>query len=102
MISRLVNSNVPGYPNICVGLVDIRDVALAHYLALVKPKAHNARVILNETTMKLEEVTKILEKELKPKGYKVTTSSAGYLKLKIASIVKPSVKFVLPRVDKLF
>ena len=53
MISGLINSNVPGFPNVCVGLVDIRDVALAHYLALVKPNTHNARIILNEKTMKL-------------------------------------------------
>jgi dihydroflavonol-4-reductase len=57
-------------PLIQYGLVDVRDVAKAHILAMENPKSDNERIIINSNNLWLHEIAEILEKEFGPKGGK--------------------------------
>lgn len=37
MITKVMKRDIPGLPNIKFPTVDVRDVARAHYLALITP-----------------------------------------------------------------
>jgi nucleoside-diphosphate-sugar epimerase len=50
-----------GIPNICFGLVDVRDVARAHLLALENENA-SGRYIINERTASMFDIVQIIKK----------------------------------------
>jgi hypothetical protein len=39
-MTKILKSEVPGIPDLTLAVVDVRDVALAHYLALRESKAN--------------------------------------------------------------
>lgn len=55
----------PGIPRMMMPSVDVRDVALAHILALQKPGLSGKRICLNEESLWLDDIAKILDSEFK-------------------------------------
>lgn len=47
---QIMNGEIPGYPTLPITCVDVKDVSLAHYRALVRPEAKNQRFILSQET----------------------------------------------------
>jgi len=46
-IGKIMRRAVPGVPRIMMPSVDVRDVALAHILALEKPGINGLRFVIN-------------------------------------------------------
>lgn len=46
IVQRILNGAMPGYPNIFIPIVDVRDVARAHVLALTSPEAAGERFLI--------------------------------------------------------
>lgn len=97
---KIMKDEMPGIPKISLGLVDVRDVALAHVLALDQSKlaiTNGKRYLLVEGTYWLEDILGIFKEEFSKYGYKfpsftVTTSFV----LAIAGLFDSQVDLIKP------
>eukprot|EP00124_Ichthyophonus_hoferi_P001449 Ihof_evm4s76 gene=Ihof_evmTU4s76 len=71
IIKQLLCCEYPFYAllNVQLPVVDVRDVAACHVLAMTKPGAAGVRFIANGASPFMKEVSDILRKEFAPKGY---------------------------------
>ena len=67
-------------------MVDVRDVAEAHWQALFRPNVNGRRIILANKPIWLTEVAKILAEEFNHQGYKVSSKTCGYWMLKLGTL----------------
>jgi dihydroflavonol-4-reductase len=73
IIRRLLNGEIPAVPNLGFATVDVRDVAVAHRLAIEAPAAAGNRYILAGRNVWLPEVAAILAEEFNHRGHRVPT-----------------------------
>ena len=83
MIAKIMRRGIPGLPNIMFPTVDVRDVAKAHYLALVTPGIQGQRFIINNESLYFMDYANILHEEFKQYGYKVQRRSIPLWTLKL-------------------
>ena len=57
-----------------LGLVDVRECATAHLLALKKKEATNSRFALVNRSMWMTELATVLKTEFDPQGYNITNT----------------------------
>jgi nucleoside-diphosphate-sugar epimerase len=74
----LLNREVPASPRIGFTPVDVRDVAIAHRLAMERPEAAGNRYICAGDYIWMQDIAKILAGEFNPQGYKVPTGRLPY------------------------
>ena len=60
LVKNMINGSVPGTPKIHIGIVDVRDVASAHILAMESSGADGERIIVSEKELWVHEVAAIL------------------------------------------
>ena len=60
LVKNMINGSVPGTPKIHIGIVDVRDVASAHILAMESSSADGERIIVSEKELWVHEVAAIL------------------------------------------
>jgi len=65
-------------PDIRMGIVDVRDVAHAHVLAMTKPEAAGQRYLCSSVSSGVRPLVGILHNEFAPQGYKIPTTRLGY------------------------
>lgn len=73
-------------------LVDVRDVAAAHRLALESPLATGNRYILAGGNMWMREIAAVLAAEFNPRGYRVPTGSMPTWLLWLVARLDPSIR----------
>jgi nucleoside-diphosphate-sugar epimerase len=78
VVRRLLNREVPASPRIGFTPVDVRDVAIAHRLAMERPEAAGNRYICAGDYIWMQDIAKILAGEFNPQGYKVPTGRLPY------------------------
>ena len=66
VVSDLVTGQMPGMAKIMLGLVDVREVAMAHVKALETPDAAGKRILTRAQDMWFPEFGKILHDEYAP------------------------------------
>ena len=98
MISDIISGKYPLVPDICVGFIDVRDVAKLHVAAMTADGAVGKRFIASsDEPLHFTEVTGIL----KNAGYKkASTRQAPKFLLKIMSLFDDQVKGLLPMVGE--
>jgi nucleoside-diphosphate-sugar epimerase len=47
LVQRSLDGSMPGYPNMYIPFIDVRDVAAAHLLAMTPPSAAGQRFLLS-------------------------------------------------------
>ena len=90
MISDMINGKMPMIPDISVGLVDVRDVAMVHVTALKMAEAAGQRFILaSEEPIPMMHVAETLKRA----GYdKVSTRKAPSLLLRFLALFSKDVR----------
>ena len=98
MISDIITGKYPLVPDICVGFIDVRDVAKLHVTAMTADGAVGKRFIASsDEPLHFKEVTGIL----KNAGYKkASTRQAPKFLLKVMSLFDDQVKGLLPMVGE--
>jgi dihydroflavonol-4-reductase len=98
MISDIISGKYPLVPDICIGFIDVRDVAKLHVSAMTADGAVGKRFIASsDEPLHFKEVTGIL----KNAGYKkASTRQAPKFLLKIMSLFDDQVKGLLPMVGE--
>ncbi len=78
LIRKLMMREMPACPEIGFAPVDVRDVALAHRLAMERPEAPGNRYICAGEHLWVQDMAKILASEFNPRGYRVPTGKLPY------------------------
>ncbi|HYQ69914.1 aldehyde reductase [Actinophytocola sp.] len=94
-VHRLLNRSMPAVPRISWSLVDVRDVAVAHRLAMESPKAPGNRYICAGPDIWMRDMARVLADELGPKGFRVPTRNLPYWALWLAARFDPTLRLAL-------
>ena len=100
VVRRLLVREVPGSPKMGFALVDVRDVAVGHRLAMETPIAAGQRYVLAGDFVWMREIAAVLAEEFGPRGYRVPTGSMPTWVLRIVSRFDPSVRQALDFVGR--
>ena len=96
LIQRMLDGAIPALPNLFIPIIDVRDVASAHILAMTKPEAAGERFLLsNGPALSMKEIGAIIKAELGDAAKRVPTRSIPDFALRIAALfdaeLRPSV-----------
>jgi dihydroflavonol-4-reductase len=95
MISRILEGQAPYLPNMRMAIVDVRDAAEAHVLAMTAPQAAGQRYIVTNEHWMAPQVAQCLKAELTAEeGAKVSTRVVSDWVVKMAACVSAEAAFV--------
>ena len=92
--TAIMNASYPGMPKVCMGFVDVKDVALAHLRAIQIKEAAGLRFNLSSESLWYPEVATLLHEEF-GHCYKINTGTLKYCTLKLISFFDPAASYVL-------
>jgi nucleoside-diphosphate-sugar epimerase len=101
VVLRLMNGSVPGCPRLSFSVVDVRDVADCHLLAMTNPKAKGERFICDSPpAMSMKEISSTLRERLGKAARKCPTISLPDIFLKAMALFDPAIALVVPRLGE--
>jgi len=100
LITRLLKNDMPGLAATQFQIVDVRDVANAHVIALTNPNAPGHRFCCYQTSLWMKDIADILSKEFKVKGFKIPTTSVPNGLVWVVSFWDPGAEYIYPRLGK--
>jgi dihydroflavonol-4-reductase len=89
VIKKLLDRSVPALPRLGFSLVDVRDVAKLHLLAMTAPEASGQRFIASSDFYWMKEIAKILKQELGDKARNVPSISIPDFLVRIFAMFDP-------------
>jgi len=95
LIRKLMVREMPACPEIGFAPVDVRDVALAHRLAMERPEAPGNRYICAGDHIWTQDMAKVLAEEFNPRGYRIPTGHLPYWLMWIFARFDKSVRLAL-------
>ncbi|KAL3445020.1 hypothetical protein BJX65DRAFT_319689 [Aspergillus insuetus] len=94
---ELLQGNAPGIPKLHWPIVDVRDCAGMHLLAMTTPAAGGERFLcVGEGSLWTEDIAKILKRRFGQRARKVPTMVLPNFAVRVVALVWPVVKLVLP------
>lgn len=63
-----MDGSMPAYPAMKLGIVDVRDVALAHILAMKEEKSNGQRILISAEVLSFQQIANILREEFAKQG----------------------------------
>lgn len=100
IVSKLLNREVPGCPRLGFPLVDVRDVAQAHLLAMREPGAAGKRFICSAEFYWTQEIAMVLDEHFGDRGYRVPTRALPNFTLRLFAVFDGSLKRVVPELGR--
>lgn len=99
-IRRLLSRQMPAVPKLGFSVVDVRDVASAHRLAIEKPEAAGSRYLLKSGHLWMQQMSVILANEFGSAGFRPPTRHLPYWLLWIVARFDATARLVLPSVGE--
>lgn len=100
-IQRLMDGAVPGCPNLWFGVVDVRDVADLHLLAMLHPAASGERFLASSGDfLSVLDMANILRARLGDAARRVPTRQLPDFMIRLAALGDPAVRQILPELGK--
>lgn len=97
IVQRLLTGDIPGYPDIHLPIVDVRDVATAHVLAMTADGAAGERFLLaSDPAMSMKAIGGILRDRLGVVADKVPTRSIPSVVVRIGARFSPELRATVP------
>lgn len=100
VITMFLKGKYPGVPDLQFGVVDVRDVALAHVKAMVEPAAAGGRHICNAGMMTMQDIAKALRGTVPERAGKLPKFVLPKFALRIAALFDPAIAMILPQVGQ--
>ncbi len=100
VVTQLLSGKLPGLPQLGYQVVDVRDVAAAHILALDHPAAAGERFIVAEEFMVFEAIADLLRQEFPTYGQKLPSRYLPSWMLRLLSWFNPALQQVIPDLDR--
>ncbi|WP_454197453.1 SDR family oxidoreductase [Nocardia sp. Marseille-Q1738] len=99
-VRRLLARDMPGTPRVGWAPVDVRDLAVAHRLALETPEAAGNRYICAGEHLWMDEIARILAGEFGPRGFRVPTRRLPNWVVRAVAIFDKGVRLTLPALGR--
>lgn len=97
IIQRMLNRDMPAFPNLFIPIVDVRDVASAHILAMTNSAAAGERFLIsNGPALALKEIGAIIRDNLGPAASRVPTRSIPDIAVRTMSLFNPELRAFTP------
>ncbi|MFE4575649.1 SDR family oxidoreductase [Streptomyces chartreusis] len=97
IIKRILSGDIPGYPSLFFPIVDVRDVAAAHLLAMTTKEAAGQRFLLsNGPAVPMKEIGSLIKTRLGAAASKVPTRSLPDLAVKAGARLNPQLREIVP------
>ena len=97
IIQRLLKGEMPAVPNLFIPVVDVRDVARAHVLAMTHRKAAGERFLIsNGPALALKEIGAIIRAALGKKAARVPTRVLPDLVVRLMALFRPELRSFVP------
>lgn len=101
LVQKFLDGQVPGVPKVAFGLVDVRDVADLHLLAMTSPKARGERFLaVAGDFVSMIDIAKILRARLGADGKRVPRFQLPDFLVRLAALRDDEVKQILPELGK--
>jgi len=100
VVRKLMMREMPACPEIGFAPVDVRDVAIAHLLAMELPQAAGNRYICAGEHIWVQDIAKILAAEFNPRGYRIPTGRLPYWLMWIIACFDKAVNLALTFVGR--
>ncbi|CAK9291237.1 unnamed protein product [Gordionus sp. m RMFG-2023] len=101
LMKKLMRRDISAIPKINFLIIDVRDVALAHYKGMITPQASGQRFLLCNRGIWLKEIANVINKEFKSKGYTVPTLQCpSFMASLLKGFFDKTLKHYLPFVGK--
>ncbi|WP_191297488.1 SDR family oxidoreductase [Lentzea cavernae] len=95
VVRRILDGDMPGYPNMWMPIVDVRDVATAHVLAMTAPEAAGRRILVaSGQSIALKEVGALLKANLGGAAKHVPTRTLPDFVVRLAARFNPEFRSV--------
>ncbi len=92
LIKKLLNGSVPALPRVGLTLVDVRDIAKLHLLAMTSPSAAGQRYIGAGEFFWIRDIAKTLKRGLGEAARKVPTRSAPDWAVRLVGLFDPIIR----------
>ena len=97
LIQRILNGGMPGFPHLFIPIVDVRDVAHAHILAMTTPRAAGQRFLLsNGPAVEMKDIGAVIRARLGAVAGNVPSRTIPNILVHIASMVSPEIRSIAP------
>lgn len=101
LVQRMLEGSFPGLPKLWLGVVDVRDVARLHLLAMTHPAAAGERFLaVAGDFLSLREIAMVLRSHFGPAAARVPTREVPNWLVRLAALRDPAVKQILPELGK--
>jgi dihydroflavonol-4-reductase len=98
LVTQPMQNKVPAFPKLTFGIVDVRDVALAHVAAMEKPEAAGERFILGDKVLSFTEIGDVLREAYPDR--KLPKGELPSWLVRMLTVVNPTLKQILPELGK--
>jgi nucleoside-diphosphate-sugar epimerase len=87
IIQRSLDGAMPGFPHVWIPIVDVRDVAAAHLLAMITPEAAGQRFLVSSgPAIAMKQIGAILKERLGDEAKRVPSRSIPDVVVRIAAL----------------
>ncbi|WP_158816509.1 aldehyde reductase [Methylocapsa sp. S129] len=101
LVQRLMDGAVPGVPKLSFGLVDVRDVADLHILAMTHPAAKGERFLaVAGDFMTMLDTARLLKARMGASASRVPARQIPNWLVRLAALRDPAVRLILPELGK--
>jgi nucleoside-diphosphate-sugar epimerase len=100
LVKKLLRREMPGCVRVGWAMVDVRDVAKMHLLALTTPEAAGQRFICATEHAWMIDVAKVLDRHFRSRGYKVPTRELPGWTLRVAALFDKTMGLLVDSVDQ--
>lgn len=97
IVQRMLNGDMPGFPNLFIPIVDVRDVASAHVAAVDAPGAAGERFLIsNGRALAMKEIGAIIRESAGAAGSRVPTRSIPDLVVRAMALFNSELRVFAP------
>ena len=97
IVQRMLDGGMPAFPRLFIPIVDVRDVARAHVLAMTVPGAAGQRFLLsNGPAIEMRDIGATIRARLGAAARNVPTRTVPDVVVRVASVFSPEFRAVVP------
>lgn len=101
IVERMMDGAIPGCPQLYFGVVDVRDTADLHLLAMTHAAARGERFLaVSGDFMSMLEIAKVLRARMGAAAKRVPTRELPNFLMRVVAMWRPEAKLLLPELGK--
>lgn len=98
LVTQPMMNKVPAFPKLTFGIVDVRDVALAHVAAMEHPEAAGERFLVGDKVLSFAEIGEVLRQAYPDR--KLPKGELPNWLVRLLANINPPLKQILPELGK--